>query len=255
MNINFPERPNNSDTGENVLLAGPGSQNPTRDALIVETIISGNVPYFMHTMHEVDMSGKSKDGTSHLFQIWASHDYLCIGQDDTTEGRPGFVRTPLGGPAAQKIANFFSCTLPTRKMVNAIWNSSDCQLAPQPWGPPFDASMLSTRRVIDHNARIEAARAGVPGMVAGHKKDVILTNLLRPGRVAIYGWHKPDGSPIQGVNAVSHESTYADYSHGIRLISLTCVLDGQEHNIHDVMQDSNLCELVTDLGPAKVLGY
>ncbi len=36
-------------------------------------------------------------------------------------------------------------------------------------------------------------------LIAGHKKDVVITNrlLTMPKRVAIYGWHRPNGSPIQ----------------------------------------------------------
>jgi hypothetical protein len=56
-------------------------------------------------------------------------------------------------------------------------------------------------------------------LLAGHKKDLVLTRKLatRPNRVAIYGWHQLSGEPIQPVSTV-HVAEYADYSHGVRLI-------------------------------------
>ena len=55
---------------------------------------------------------------------------------------------------------------------------------------------------------------------AGHKKDVVITNLLseRPKRVAIYGWHFPSSEPIQPLTTV-HVDWYVDYSHGILRLS------------------------------------
>lgn len=87
-------------------------------------------------------------------------------------------------------------------------------------------------------------------LIAGHKKDVVANKRLvqRPDRVAIYGWHRPDGRPIQPVSLV-HEASYADYSHGIRWVSSTMVVDGVERPIADVARDPDLAELVSDEGP------
>ncbi len=63
---------------------------------------------------------------------------------------------------------------------------------------------------------------------AGHKKDVVITNRLtrEQGRIAIYGWHQPTGIPIQPLSTV-HGAGYADYSHGIRLVSDVVLIDGK----------------------------
>src|SRR5207253_1071838 len=63
--------------------------------------------------------------------------------------------------------------------------------------------------------------AQLGALIAGIKKDVVITNRLgeKPNHVAIYGWHKLDGDPIQPLTIV-HISPYVDYSHGIRLVSL-----------------------------------
>ena len=91
------------------------------------------------------------------------------------------------------------------------------KLAPSPLPP--GPQMMSNDYYRRHHQAIEAQRTGRPGLIAGHKKDVVVTNRLvsRPDRVAIYGWHRRDGRPIQPLSLV-HEASYADYSHGIRFV-------------------------------------
>jgi hypothetical protein len=117
---------------------------------------------------------------------------------------------------------------------------------------PYDASMLSTARFIAHSDRINAQRANarLGVLTAGQKKDVVLTKALahHSGHVAIYGWHLLSGTPIEGLNATSHSATYADYSHGIRLVHGTMTVDRQEVTLADVLNDPALCGLVSDEG-------
>jgi hypothetical protein len=65
--------------------------------------------------------------------------------------------------------------------------------------------------------------------------------------VAIYGWHRRDGKPIQPLSTV-HEASYADYSHGIRLVSTTVQINGTPRSIYDVLEDPDLAPLLTDEG-------
>ena len=131
------------------------------------------------------------------------------------------MRVPLGLPAALRLADGFDMMLPTTRMVDAIYAQADCRVAPEPM-PPTSA-MSSTDYFLRHKrhgARRNSSRSGArPGLlVAGHKKDVVIANRLSnaPGRVAIYGWHRSNGDPIQPLSTV-HGEDYADYSHGIRL--------------------------------------
>ena len=50
-------------------------------------------------------------------------------------------------------------------------------------------------------------------LTAGPRKDLVLTSRLwlDPGKVAIYGWHRARGAPIQPLSTV-HGAGYADYS-------------------------------------------
>jgi hypothetical protein len=86
--------------------------------------------------------------------------------------------------------------------------------------------------------------------MAGQKKDVVLTNrlLAKPGRVAIYGWHEGAGRPIQPLSTV-HGARYADYSHGVRLVSAVAYVDGYARALSDLLEDRRLARLVSDEGP------
>lgn len=151
--------------------------------------------------------------TKTVGSISVAFDYFSIGDPSD------FVRVPVSGPLALRIADHFGARLPTKDEVDAIWRGADVKLAPLPWGPPYDESMLSVERFVEHNARIEVQRLrmGRTGLVAGHKKDILG---VKNGNVVIYGWHQLDGVPIQGPvpNDHSHSADYADYSHGLRLV-------------------------------------
>ncbi len=88
------------------------------------------------------------------------------------------------------------------------------------------------------------------GLVAGQKKDVVMASRMasNPGRVAIYGWHRSSGSPIQPVSTV-HGANYADYSHGIRLVSKTAYLNGKAVELDDLLASSRYAYLLNKEGP------
>ncbi|APR86111.1 Hypothetical protein A7982_11460 [Minicystis rosea] len=110
---------------------------------------------------------------------------------------------------------------------------------------------MSTPYYEQHQAKIEQQRAGraTGALLAGHKKDVVITNRLgwKPKSVAIFGWHQLNGVPIQPLSTV-HENTYADYSHGIRLIHGEVLVDGAKRATADVLGDRILAPLLSDEG-------
>jgi hypothetical protein len=116
--------------------------------------------------------------------------------------------------------------------------------------------MRSAAYLQQHDALVEQQRAALgaaPGaLTAGHKKDLVLSARLwqQPGRVAIYGWHRPDGTPIQTLSTV-HGARYADYSHGVRLVSQTMFVDGRPARLLDVLADAQLGPLLSDEGPLR----
>jgi hypothetical protein len=225
---------------------------PTREANILKEFLSGNIPDFLRQFTPIVVSN-GNDNITYL----TTTDCLSIGSDDD------YVRMPMNPLTAQQIADQYDCTLPTRKMVHDIWKQSINKLDADEltWGPPYDDSMMNTDRIHIHNDRINKLMVGKDNtkLISGHKKDVVLTNKLYPNnpkkRVAIYGWIKLDGQPIQGLNYWSHEETYADYSHSIRLITNDVMVNGNPMRIQDVFQDAKLFALLSDEGPLSFLRY
>jgi len=66
-----------------------------------------------------------------------------------------------------------------------------------------------------------------------------------PHPVVIYGWHRLDGKPIQPV-CNGHGETYADYSHGIRLVSRHAKINGADVSLFDILEDTMYCSLIAD---------
>jgi hypothetical protein len=110
----------------------------------------------------------------------------------------------------------------------------------------------------DHSRRIEKQREGkaLGLLAAGVKKDVVITNRLgeKPNRVALYGWHKADGSPIQPLTIV-HRDTYVDYSHGVRLVRRMVMVDGKPRDIRHALHAADVCGLLSDEGPLEWPSY
>lgn len=181
-------------------------------------------------------------------EIQVANDYVSIGNNEDS------VRVPLSPLSAQKIADYFACVLPTTKIVNIIHSLADFKLIPSPWGPPYDASMLSVDRLKAHNKRInEQLGEGKVGLISGHKKDVVITNRLvsQPKQAAIYGWIQPGNKPIQPLSLV-HENTYADYSHGIRLIKNNAMLNNSRADLESLLKDPTMCVFISDEGALKI---
>ena len=139
--------------------------------------------------------------------------------------------------------------MPTPKLVDAIYAQAKFRLTPMPLkaGP----QMVGTEYYRLHNSMVQrqiGSRAH-GALVAGHKKDVVVTNRLcrMRRRVAIYGWHRGIGAPIQPLSLV-HGDSYADYSHGIRLIAARMVVDGVELPVASVMQNPRYAPLVSNEG-------
>lgn len=213
-----------------------------REERILHEISQGNLPEFLRGFCAVNVS---IGGGAHTGTYYVMPDYLAVGSD------ADFARMPMTPATAQQIADIFQCILPTRKMVNDIYAQAGVKLAPYPFSPDL-YDITSVAVFYQHHLAVEQQRAGNPLglLVGGIKKDVVVTNLLigRPDRVAIYGWHRLDGTPIQPLY-VGHTNTWVDYSHGIRLVRQTMRVDGAERRVADVLSDAALCPLLSDEGP------
>lgn len=241
----IPARAPDAPVGTAVMARLNGVRGSDRDAALADQLLSGNVPSFLRELIPVTFTGTA-GGKAVRVTICVMPDYLAVGSNRN------FVRTPLGLPTAARIALKLGFFLPTTRMVDAIYAQAKIHLAPRPM--PASAQMTSTAYLVKHNATVDAQlgpQAGVPDeLVAGQKKDLVLSNRLRkaPGKVAIYGWQKPNGRPIQPLSTV-HQAVYADYSHGIRLIGATAFVNDRPEPLAQVMQDPSLARLVSSEGP------
>jgi hypothetical protein len=215
---------------------GPGK---ARELALYQQYSIGNVPSFLRRGIPIDVNANGHAGV-----FWAMPDYLSIGEDDN------FFRTPMCPGTAQKIADLFEASLPTRKMVNDIWKQTTLHVSPKAldWKGP----MRSVQYYVDHNDHIQrqlAGRSPADG-VAGHKKDIVIARGRPQGNVAIYGWHQLNGQPIQGppIQMTGHDASYEDYSHGVRLVASIMEVDGDPWYIHDVLIDDSRHFLLSDEG-------
>lgn len=209
-----------------------------REERILAEIRSGNVPDSLRRLVPVTVG----DG-DHQATIQVTPDYLAVGPDDD----PFF--TPLSPQSAQALADTLGCALPTPKVVDAIHAAAELKLEPSPI-PPSPA-MTTVPVFLQHTATVLEQRRGLPrgALVAGTKKDVVIANAVfeRPGKVAIYGWHHPDGKPIQPLYT-GHTSRWVDYSHGIRLVRRALVVDGEATTLDAVLADPLLAPLLSGEG-------
>ncbi len=216
-------------------------------------IRSGNVPGHWKEFVPVRINS-NLEGEDQTLTIFVAPDYLSLGSDKD------FLRMPLSPHVAQRIADQMECLLPTRCMVDQIYAAASIVFKPQPMAPTNEMTRVSY--FAKHNQEIEnqlterypQRSSGL--LLAGHKKDVVLTSQLAefPGRVAIYGWHEAKGHPIQPLY-VGHVETWVDYSHGIRLVARRGILNGMPCDLRDVLVDEKRCRLLSDEGPLKVASY
>jgi hypothetical protein len=217
-----------------------------REKAILEEISKGNLPAFLRKLVPVRLHSELANGQGLTATIFVTPDYLAIGSDSD------FLRIPMNLHTAATIAERFGFILPTRKMVDAIYLQSSYHLMPQPL--PAGPQMRSTEYYSTHNQMIEnqmrAMGAPLGALISGDKKDVVMSNRLAAyiGRIAIYGWHRGPGQPIQPLSTV-HGANYADYSHGVRLISEWALVNGKLQSIRQLLQDPATAKVLSDEGP------
>jgi hypothetical protein len=223
-----------------------GLTDDERELRIREELLAGNIPQFLRRLVPILLHPPAGQGLPNDIVICAAPDYLAIGSDED------FMLMPMRLATALSLASETGFTLPTPRIVDAIYAQATVHVAPQPL--PASSEMRSTEYLMRHDELVRSQRAAqdisLGALTAGDKKDLVLTNRLwtHLDRVAIYGWHMLDGRPIQSLSTV-HGWRYADYSHGARLISTRVFVDGKPRSIFDVMQDSRLANVLSGEGP------
>lgn len=214
-----------------------GLSENARDLKVETALVSGAMS--SHLLVYVPVSFR-KDGVDVTLQV--SPDYIGIGV-------PGnFLRTPLPAKALQRVANAHGAVLPTARMVFLIYKALNAiRVGFKGFRPNVGESRNSTRLWVESNDNVEARRAGQQGLLAGHKKDVVVgpTQVHRPDRVAIFGAWDTSGKMIQGLNVTSHSVGYCDYSQCGRLIKPVVTLNGVLWSMDDVFNHPTFRNLLT----------
>lgn len=249
--------PNLTTTASEWLSKCPPTATYSREDYIYDSVKAGVIAPFFRSFVEVQVSENCRDGKTHTIQYFVSPDYLSVGSGGPEDTKSDYIRVPMFPTTAQKIAHDLDCMLPSRKMVDTIYKNCSEKL------PVVTRSrdMMTTQTFAEQSRRIDEFRT-VPlsSLVAGHKKDIIITNRLYEDmkstqtyrkKVSIYGWFLSNGKPVQGPNpnTGSHSDTYVDYSHGVRLIKSHCIVDGKDCDLIDVYRNPVLCQLISDEGP------
>ncbi|SFH02945.1 hypothetical protein [Pedobacter insulae] len=218
-----------------------------RENLILKEIKKGNIPNFLKKLTRIEHD-LTVDGKKHKITFYTLPDYLSIGNDDA------FIYMPMTPILAQKVATLLDCSLPTKKMVDLIYAEATIKLAPAPIAP---TKAMTTVPIFEiHNTIVQQQLAPYiqlhheGGLTAGNKKDVIISNKIyteKTPKVVIYGWHQLSGKAIQPVYN-KHTNTWADYSHGIRLIQNKVLINGNKTTLQKILLDPKLHLLLSDEG-------
>lgn len=253
--LQIPSRPPAALSGSQVISVLTPLSLTAREDSIFSQVVQGNVPDFMRTLVLVTDT-EIISSSPVVVAYYVMPDYLALGCDTD------YFLCPMTPLLAQRIANYTGTSMPTRKMVNQIWQQAPCKLAPQTITP--SPQMTTVPVFADHNSMVWTSRSNqlathpLGTLTGGDKKDVVISNIIygypAPGRVVIYGWHYLSGTPIQPLYN-GHEETYADYSHGIRLVQNNIMVNGSTTTIQNVLASSSLNVLLSDEGVIAVPYY
>jgi hypothetical protein len=236
---NIPERQESSPSGSMFGSSILNLSAQQRDDAIFAQCMSGNIPNWMRNFKPITVT----DNFGNTLTYFVSPDVLCIGNEYD------FLRVSLNGYTARRVVDAFGCMLPTRRMSDQIWQHADLKMMPTGMGASYH--MASTKTLMDHNAVIEKQRAGRNfNVITGHKKDIIFHSQLLKyiHNICIYGFHYPNGKPIQGAQYEAHNIWYQDYSHSIRLVSRQAILNNQSVDLMQLLNDKKFAHLISTEG-------
>jgi hypothetical protein len=233
--LSLPARIDTAETGSEFYKNVFAIDRMQREELAKKEILEGNIPLFLRSFIGIRTSIITAEGKRIDAVYFVLPDYLSIGSEKD------FARIPLTPMTAQFIADSLHCFLPTRKMVDDIYKAATVKLEPVPMYAFRDSAVT----MYQHNLIIEGQRRLRKGLIAGIKKDVVITGKIprdpKPNRVAIYGWHGTDGKPIQPLYM-----GHVNYSHGIRLVYRTIYVDKKPMDYIDVLKNKTLKDLLCD---------
>lgn len=240
----IPARSADAPTGSQLKQQIVAMPRQERDAAVLRQILDGNVPESLRKLSVIRVEFIDK-GARQVAEYAVMSDYLAVGTD------ADYFRMPITPASAMAIGDKFQAMLITTKISDDVFAVAPIKLAPRPLTKDRDLveSFYQHHQIIQEQLRGKAAGS----LIAGIKKDVVISNRLqeKPHKVAIFGWHNPDGRPIQPLY-VGHVDWYVDYSHGVRLMSNRVLVNGEPMMARDVLQHPLYHRFLSDEGPIDV---
>ena len=120
----LPSRPAAARTGSQLNVDLAPLSREAREQVILQEISSGNVPDYLRSLKPITAT-RTIASVSHTITYYVTPDYLSLGTETD------FFRMPMTPILAQTIADLTSCSLPTRRMVDAIWSAAPSKMNPQ----------------------------------------------------------------------------------------------------------------------------
>lgn len=247
--LNIPERSESAIEGSEFAEKVKDWSKRYREKAVISEILSGNVPSFSRKLRRITITEEIQSQSDEIV-FFTTCDYMAIGSDQD------YLFIPMTPSCAQSLADSLNCSLPTKKMVDIIYSKAEIKLRPQPIPP--SALMTTVPVFMQHSDSIiqQIEQLGLDrsadNLMGGHKKDIIISNKIYSAdrsydRVVIYGWHRSENDPIQPVYN-GHDAQYADYSHGVRLISKLALINEDSIQLDDILMDPNLASLLSHEG-------
>lgn len=232
-----------------IVLNLPETPTPEREEALLELLRQGEYLPIQWCAFQSNYAG-------HRAVILCASDALQVG----TPNDP--LRINVTHTGAQKAADILGLRLPTTKIADLIHQDAVVRIAPCTQTP--DSRMAHTSRMYQHSRAVGSKIQGRGGLVSTVGKDWVLTNRLygHPEKGANFGWHversnlsSPGGLPVLQSLGLAHNRYHVDYSQVLRLIHPDVTVDGEVLQLDDILQDPELCNLVSYEGPLKIVRH
>jgi len=221
---------------------------------------TGNIPDFLR--HPKKISIPTRNGGT--ISVYAMPDYFAVGSNHD------YVRFPMWPAMAQAIARQYDLSLPTRTVVDAIWNEAGRTGAQLPASSLATTSFIRSEEdepylnspgfVLQRDREINdlmASRGIRPGtLIAGPKKELVVSNgaARNDRQIHFYGLYDANGKPIQrgpahGPLGYRHD----EYALGIRFLSQMVTVTDMNGNkkvisMNEALMDKDLSKDLNKVG-------
>lgn len=257
-----------------------------REQALFEQIVAGNIPSFLRRMKNIKMRLKDRDNVEHDVEYSVMPDYLAVGSDTDFVTVPldgvtaQWVADTFGCmlPTAKMVWDIHGQAAVQQKVrprpYAALADKEARKSVPEAERAKYDGKdQASTWAYVEYSdamraaieAKLQELGLNRQALVSGYKKDVVIGKALETdaSKLIFFGgwlrWKAKDGSMREILQGAAggygqqgpHHARFADYSHGIRLVSHRVVIDGAERSMFEVLADPVLGRMLAHDAPFK----